>query len=80
MTTLFARLPDGSAIPSPVAPTPLGSHPSYDDLLDVALECTFPASDPLAANGCCEVVKREAAHQTRQPARRRNRKADKDKS
>lgn len=65
MTTLFAKLPDGSAVPSPVASTPLSSQPSYDELLDVALECTFPASDPTAANGCCEIVKREAKQHTR---------------
>lgn len=28
--------------------SPLGTAPSYDDLLDVAVQYTFPASDPIA--------------------------------
>jgi hypothetical protein len=27
---------------------PLGEHPTYDDVLDVAVEYTFPCSDPIA--------------------------------
>lgn len=27
---------------------PLGPEPSYDDVLDVAVQYTFPASDPIA--------------------------------
>ena len=30
------------------AQAPLGSEPSYDDVLDVAVQYTFPASDPIA--------------------------------
>ena len=32
---------------------PLGSDPSYDDVLDVAVQYTFPCSDPIAAGACC---------------------------
>jgi hypothetical protein len=32
---------------------PLGEHPSYDDVLDVAVQYTFPCSDPIAVDGCC---------------------------
>lgn len=32
---------------------PLGDHPSYDDVLDVAVQYTFPASDPIAVDACC---------------------------
>ena len=32
---------------------PLGSEPSYDDVLDVAVQYTFPASDPIAVADCC---------------------------
>ena len=32
---------------------PLGPDPSYDDLLDAAVEYTFPASDPVAVDSCC---------------------------
>ncbi len=29
---------------------PLGPQPTYDDVLDVAVDYTFPASDPLAVD------------------------------
>jgi hypothetical protein len=32
------------------SPAPLGSRPSEEALLDLALECTFPASDPIAVD------------------------------
>ncbi|MDB5964024.1 MAG: hypothetical protein JWQ72_524 [Polaromonas sp.] len=32
---------------------PLGSDPSYDAVLDLAVEYTFPCSDPIAVDGCC---------------------------
>lgn len=35
---------------------PLGSSPSYDDVLDAAVEYTFPASDPVAVEGCCHDI------------------------
>ena len=30
---------------------PLGAAPSYDEMLDVAVQYTFPASDPIAVDG-----------------------------
>ena len=33
---------------------PLGDRPSYDELLDTAVDYTFPCSDPIAAGGCCD--------------------------
>jgi hypothetical protein len=33
---------------------PLGAQPTYDELLDTAVDYTFPCSDPIAAGGCCE--------------------------
>jgi hypothetical protein len=35
------------ALDESIAPT-LGSNPTSEEVLDVAVECTFPASDPLA--------------------------------
>lgn len=32
---------------------PLGAHPSYDDLVDTAVEYTFPCSDPISIETCC---------------------------
>lgn len=32
---------------------PLGPAPSYDDVLDVAVQYTFPCSDPIAVEECC---------------------------
>jgi hypothetical protein len=36
---------------------PLGDHPDYDDVLDVAVQYTFPCSDPIAVDSCCAHVK-----------------------
>jgi hypothetical protein len=41
--------------------TPLGPQPSYDHALDVAVEYTFPASDPIAVDSCCTSAERAAA-------------------
>ena len=30
---------------------PLGPEPSYDEVLDVAVQYTFPCSDPIAVDG-----------------------------
>ena len=43
---------------------PLGPAPSYDQVLDVAVEYTFPASDPVAV----ESSAREAARRERNQA------------
>jgi len=32
---------------------PLGMQPDYDELLDTAVDYTFPCSDPIAAGACC---------------------------
>lgn len=31
---------------------PLGARPTYDELLDTAVDYTFPCSDPIAAGAC----------------------------
>jgi hypothetical protein len=38
---------------------PLGPHPDYDEVLDLAVEYTFPCSDPIAVEACC--AKRKAS-------------------
>jgi len=50
-----ASMPVGAAAPSTFGKTqsPLGPHPAYDELLDLAIEYTFPASDPIAVGECC---------------------------
>ena len=56
-------IPRGGALPDTQPPAdkaahtdgeqgPLGNEPSYDDLLDTAVDYTFPCSDPIAAGGC----------------------------
>jgi hypothetical protein len=41
---------------------PLGPEPSYDDVLDVAVEYTFPASDPVSIDSSArDARKRESA-------------------
>jgi hypothetical protein len=58
-------IPRGGALPDTQPPAdkvaqtdgeqgPLGKEPSYDDLLDTAVDYTFPCSDPIAAGGCCD--------------------------
>lgn len=47
---------------------PLGEHPSYDDVLDVAVQYTFPCSDPIAVDACCADA---AARQEREEGRSR---------
>ena len=39
---------------------PLGPEPSYDDVLDTAVDYTFPCSDPIAP-GCCDKFTRPVA-------------------
>jgi hypothetical protein len=52
---------------------PLGSHPSADDVLDVAVEYTFPASDPIAA-GCAEKLALREQERRREPRQASRRK------
>ena len=48
---------------------PLGSEPSYDDVLDVAVQYTFPCSDPISVDACCaHHPEREEGH-TKGPGR-----------
>lgn len=35
---------------------PLGAHPSYDDMVDAAVEYTFPCSDPISIDTCCSTM------------------------
>lgn len=42
---------------------PLGPSPSYDEVLDVAVEYTFPASDPVAVDAACKDIEaRDSRH------------------
>lgn len=40
---------------------PLGDHPDYDELLDVAVEYTFPCSDPISVESCCAQARAKPA-------------------
>ncbi|HYF44356.1 MAG TPA: hypothetical protein VEA35_18170 [Ramlibacter sp.] len=43
---------------------PLGPAPTYDEVLDVAVEYTFPASDPVAVQSSCkDIAARDAEPQ-----------------
>jgi hypothetical protein len=42
------------------APAPLGEYPSAEEILDVAVEYTFPASDPTAVGAVCNAAREEA--------------------
>lgn len=50
--------PDGAA----ERQEPLGPEPSYDDVLDVAVQYTFPASDPIAVQPSGAHPEREEGH------------------
>jgi hypothetical protein len=39
---------------APEEQAPLGAQPTYDELLDAAVDYTFPCSDPIAAGACSE--------------------------
>jgi hypothetical protein len=44
------------------AQAPLGPQPDYDAVLDLAVEYSFPCSDPIAVDACCGgIAKRNAA-------------------
>jgi hypothetical protein len=56
--------------PTATEQAPLGEHPNYDDVLDVAVQYTFPCSDPIAVDSCCARVGGEGssfAQDTRPP-------------
>lgn len=45
---------------------PLGESPTYDEVLDVAVQYTFPCSDPIAVEACCaELEAREQREEGR---------------
>ena len=46
---------------------PLGEHPSYDDVLDVAVQYTFPCSDPISVDGCCGNIDQKMQREEGQP-------------
>jgi hypothetical protein len=46
---------------------PLGPEPSYDELLDTAVEYTFPCSDPIAVETCCAKRAKADPKQTTPP-------------
>jgi hypothetical protein len=46
--------PDAAVPAGRNAQEPLGPAPSYDDALDVAVEYTFPASDPVSVQSICK--------------------------
>ncbi len=47
----LSELDPASATPHDQAP--LGAAPSYDEVLDLAVEYSFPCSDPIAVQSCC---------------------------
>lgn len=51
---------------------PLGPHPTYEHALDVAVEYTFPASDPIAVDSCCTAAERAARRKGRPSAEQRD--------
>ena len=51
-----------SAVRSDEQQEPLGSQPSYDDVLDVAVQYTFPCSDPIAVECSSHDPERDEGH------------------
>jgi hypothetical protein len=47
---------------------PLGPEPTYDEVLDVAVEYTFPCSDPIAVDSCCGQISRKQRPDNAGPA------------
>ena len=58
---LLAHDPAGRATHSQSEQAPLGARPSYDEMLDAAVDYTFPCSDPIAAGGCCAMQRTNGA-------------------
>ena len=54
-------------VPANEQQEPLGAHPSYDDVLDVAVQYTFPCSDPIAVDACCADVEEKREREEGQP-------------
>ncbi|TFY97618.1 hypothetical protein [Ramlibacter humi] len=59
-----------NAAPERNEQAPLGPHPSYDEVLDVGVEYTFPASDPVAVQSS---AKDAAEREERRGQRHRDR-------
>lgn len=53
---------------SPNEQAPLGAHPSYDDMVDAAVEYTFPCSDPISIDSCCSAMQQPAPRADAAPA------------
>lgn len=50
-----------AAVPAPgEQQAPLGEHPTYDEVLDVAVEYTFPCSDPISVDSLLRDEERRA--------------------
>ena len=49
-TPLFPTCENPNVAREDNAQAPLGPEPSYDELLDVAVQYTFPASDPISVH------------------------------
>jgi hypothetical protein len=49
-------------------PAPLGSHPSSDQVLDAAVQYTFPASDPTAVGASIHAAEEEDGGRPPRPA------------
>ncbi|MDB5930483.1 MAG: hypothetical protein JWR60_2190 [Polaromonas sp.] len=50
------------------AQAPLGPDPSYDEVLDLAVEYSFPCSDPIAVHSSCRsIASRQQADPKRSP-------------
>jgi hypothetical protein len=47
---------------------PLGPEPTYDQVLDTAVEYTFPCSDPIAVETCCDSINKRAKPPAEQPS------------
>jgi hypothetical protein len=67
METWYA-FPTTHSPPRPEADVqaPLGPSPSYDDVLDVAVQYTFPCSDPIAVEECCSAASARTLHPERE--------------
>ena len=65
----MAPFPTSSSGPAAAAnqQEPLGEHPSYDDVLDVAVQYTFPCSDPISVDACCGDIDRKMQREEGQP-------------
>jgi hypothetical protein len=46
--------PGDKPVAEPDEQAPLGARPKYEDVLDAAVDYTFPCSDPIAVQQSCE--------------------------